>query len=439
MRFSLRSLVHCSAAFTILIAATACSSQHSAPSVPNAQTNSDQVRRPQQILAWPSDILAYAAQISAFPTQIDAFPTQIGADPAQISASPVCLPNLNGYARCHSHQRTDIPTNPNPSLPPAQILGYQPGQLQDAYGVTAAAATAGANQTVAVIVAYDAPSLEADLGAYRAVFALPPCTKANGCLDVFYSSGNRPEFDPSWSVEATLDVEMVSAICPLCNIMVVETSDSDLKDLARSVPFAVANGATEISNSYSVSEKNGMQPYGSYYSQPGVPITASDGDMGYGTNFPSNYATVTAVGGASLIKTNNGWASAVWSGTGSGCSIFVSKPRWQTDLGCANRTANDLAVVADPATGVAAYVSGVGGWGVFGGTSVGAPIVAALYALAGNGSTINDPSHLYANRQWFAPVAARSNGICNPAYLCIGGAGYDGPSGLGSPVGLGAF
>ncbi len=441
MRFSLRPLVYCSVLFVVLVAATACSSlQHvSSPSVPSGQTNAGASHHPLDVAAFPSEILAWAADITAFPNQIDAFGSEIGADPVTTSAAPICPPNSNGNARCFSQYRTDIPRNPNAALPPTQVAGYQPSQLQDAYGLGTASATNGAGQTIAIIIAYDAPSLAADLTAYRTEFGLPPCATATGCLQFVYAAGSQPSSDPGWSAEATLDAEMVSAICPLCKIMVVESPDANIKNLANAVSVAVANGATEVSNSYSVPEQNGMQPYAKYYSYPGVPITAAAGDQGYGVGFPANYATVTAVGGTSIVKTPNGWASAVWSGTGSGCSLFVNKPLFQTDLGCTNRTDNDLAVVADPATGVAAYVSGVGGWGVFGGTSVGAPIVAALYALAGNGATINDPSHLYANPQWFAPVTARANGTCSPSYLCHGGPAYNGPSGLGSPVGLAAF
>jgi subtilase family serine protease len=167
-------------------------------------------------------------------------------------------------------------------------------------------------------------------------------------------------------------------------------------------------------------------------------MTASAGDAGYGPGYPASVPSVTAVGGASLVNNGGTWGEAIWPGTGSGCS-YETKPSWQTDTGCSYRTVNDLAIVADPATGVAGYSLYVGGWTVFGGTSIGAPIVAAMYALAGNGSSINNPSMLYQNPNGFAPVTSRSNGTCYPNYLCTGGPGYDGPSGLGMPVGLSAF
>ena len=249
----------------------------------------------------------------------------------------------------------------------------------------------------------------------------------------------RSPFQAGWGAEEVLDVEMVSAICPNCNIMVVESHDAKLQSLANAVTLAASNGATEISNSYSVPESRDLVRYAANYQVSGVPITAGAGDLGYGVYYPAAFATVTAVGGTSLINTSRGWLEAVWPGTGSGCSQYISKPSWQTDTGCSNRTVNDLAVVGDPATGVSAYVSVVGGWAVFGGTSVGAPIVASMYALAENGRYINDPSILYAQSTTFLPIFPRANGTCNPSYLCHGGTGYTGPAGLGMPTGLTAF
>jgi hypothetical protein len=405
----------------------------------------------------------------AFPIGASAFPLGAGATPVGSDAFATCARTGDPEAaRCHAEYRRSIPPNGNPATPASQILGYHPGDLQSAYGLTGPAVQSGGDQTVALIVAFHNPDLESDLRVYRATFGLAPCTFASGCLRVLNDDrtttappstersrhgtdsaersddGSREPTktaasNPGWAAEEVLDAEMVSAICPNCNIMVVESHDAKLQSLANSVTLAASNGATEISNSYSVPESRDLVRYAANYQVNGIPITAGAGDLGYGVYYPAAFATVTAVGGTSLINTSRGWFEAVWPGTGSGCSEYISKPSWQTDTGCSNRTMNDLAVVADPATGVSAYVSVIGGWAVFGGTSVGAPIVAAMYALAGNGRSINDPSILYAQSASFLPVFPRANGRCTPSYLCHGGTGYTGPAGLGMPTGLTAF
>ena len=170
-----------------------------------------------------------------------------------------------------------------------------------------------------------------------------------------------------------------------------------------------------------------------------IPIVASAGDTGFGVNFPASSRYVVAVGGTSLVKNSDGtFSKSVWSGSGSGCSTLVTKPTYQKDTGCKFRTVNDLAVVADPTTGVAVYSAGA--WGVYGGTSVGSPLVASMFALAGNGKSLNiaNAGYLYSHGTW-TDVTAGSDGSCVTTYYCTGVVGYDGPSGLGSPLGLAGF
>ncbi|MCA1644179.1 MAG: peptidase S8, partial [Chloroflexi bacterium] len=152
----------------------------------------------------------------------------------------------------------------------------------------------------------------------------------------------------------------------------------------------------------------------------------------------------------SLTRASNtrGWSETVWSGAGSGCSAYIPKPIWQLDTGCGRRTVADVAAVADPGTGVAVYDStannGQSGWLVFGGTSVGSPIIASVYALAGNTAAINDGSYSYSHTRSLFDVTSGSNGSCvrgrrGSAYLCTGSAGYDGPTGNGTPNATGGF
>src|SRR5581483_4445408 len=155
---------------------------------------------------------------------------------------------------------------------------------------------------------------------------------------------------------------------------------------------------------------------------------------------------VTAVGGTSLTRdsSSRGWSETVWSGAGSGCSAFESQPGFQSSITrltavCANRAVADVAFDANPNTGVAVYDSygyqGRKGWFVVGGTSVGAPAIAAAYALANNGGTT---SGTYSNTSSLNDVTSGSNGSCGNL-LCNGATGWDGPTGNGTPKGTGAF
>ena len=255
-----------------------------------------------------------------------------------------------------------------------------------------------------------------------------------------------PTKNGGWAQEISLDLDMASAICPNCKILLVEASSSSMANLAAAEDTAARLGATVISNSYGGSEFSGETATDSHYHHPGVPITVSSGDNGFGVEYPAASPYVTAVGGTSLARassTARGFTEKAWSGAGSGCSVYEFKPAFQSDTGCARRTVADVSAVADPSTGVAVYDSlayqGASGWMVFGGTSVSAPLVASVYALAGNGASIGDAGHAYANAASLFDVRSGSNGSCSPAYLCTARAGFDGPTGLGTPNGVGAF
>ena len=171
-------------------------------------------------------------------------------------------------------------------------------------------------------------------------------------------------------------------------------------------------------------------------------LPASTGDSGYGVQSPASFPHVVAVGGTSLSRASNtrGWSESAWSGAGSGCSTRNANPGWQIGTSCGNKANADVSAVADPNTGVAVYDSyryqGRAGWMVFGGTSVAAPVVASVYALAGNAAA---PSYPYAHTGSLTDVTSGSNGNCSVAYLCTSGPGFDGPTGLGTPIGASAF
>jgi subtilase family serine protease len=196
-----------------------------------------------------------------------------------------------------------------------------------------------------------------------------------------------------------------------------------------------------ISNSYGGGETHS---YDSYYNHPGIAVTASTGDSGYGVSSPAAADTVVAVGGTRLVTSTNarGWAESAWSGAGSGCSSSEPKPSWQHDTGCARRMLADVSAVADPNTGLSVYDSvryqGNSGWQQYGGTSLSAPLIAAVYALAHNFGT-SAASYTYAHTSGLFDASGGSNGTCSVSYFCTGVAGYDGPTGLGTPNGISAF
>ena len=158
-----------------------------------------------------------------------------------------------------------------------------------------------------------------------------------------------------------------------------------------------------------------------------------------------------AVGGTQLLLNGDNTynSESVWNGTGSGCSGVISAQSWQTTatnwaaIGCGTkRGINDVSAVADPATGAAVYDTyGQGGWLVVGGTSLSAPLIAGVYALAGNASSFSYPAQsVYLSPGSLHDVTTGSNGSCGGFPLrCNAGVGYDLPTGIGTPNGLGAF
>ena len=352
----------------------------------------------------------------------------------------VCDTPAAGFARCHAKIRTDDNLNPLATSGPA---GYKPADLRNAYGITAA----GTGKTIAIVVAYGYANAETDLATYRAQFGLPPCTTADGCFRKLNQAGQPsplPADNILWSQETALDLDMASAICPTCKLLLIQANSNSIKDLSAAVATAGRSGAHAISNSYGAAEHRLFAPYEQMYNIPGVAVTVSTGDSGYGVSFPASSPHVVAVGGTRLTEeasNSRGWSETVWSGTGSGCSTVFAKPSWQTDRGCGKRTVGDVAAVADPNTGVSVYAPGsTGGSGlyVYGGTSASAPIIAAAYAI--NGGPVNYAADVYSQATALNDVTDGSNGDCKKGgYLCTAGPGHDGPTGNGSPNTVTAF
>jgi subtilase family serine protease len=322
-------------------------------------------------------------------------------------------------ANCTIAINVTIPPVGDATTPSNLIPGLHPADLQNRYALP----SANAGGTVAIVDAYDDPAAEADLAVYRSAFGLSACASGNGCLrkvNQHGAAGAYPAFNAAWAEEISLDLDMVSAACPNCKILLVEANSPSFDDLGAAEDTAAALGAKAISNSYYGAEWSGETAYDAHYDHPGVAITVSAGDD-VSPFYPAASPQVTAVGGTSLSGSSGSWTETAWPHGGQGCSLFESKPNWQGNTGCHMRAAVDVAAVADPQTGVAMFDSGAGGWLVAGGTSVGAPLVAAAYALSGNPQ---GPAYSYAHRS---------------AFLDIAPSGYDLATGLGSPNGVSGF
>ncbi|HEV7206686.1 MAG TPA: hypothetical protein VGN18_18920 [Jatrophihabitans sp.] len=366
--------------------------------------------------------------------------TSAGAAPAQASgrhSARTCAAAPAGYAACDARVVVDNSGKPVANATPS---GYGPADIQSAYKL--AGLTTGS--AVAIVDAYNDPTAAADLAVYRSQYGLPACTVAGGCLRITNQSGgsNLPQTNAGWATEISLDLDMVSAACPSCKILLVEAGSASFANLGAGVNYAATqSGVKAISNSYGGSDT----AQSSAYNHPGIAVTASTGDSGYGIQSPASYDAVVAVGGTSLTRASNsrGWSESAWSGAGSGCSTLNAKPSWQTGVTqCSGKAAADVSAVADPNTGVAVYDStsyqGRKGWQVYGGTSASSPIVAGVYALSGN--TSGYPASIaWGNPSGLNDVSSGSNGTCSPAVWCTSGAGWDGPTGLGTPNGTSSF
>jgi hypothetical protein len=410
-------------------------------------------------------VLALSGAAAAAAAQPAASPGSAGTN----GVRPVCAIPSQGFVQCHAIQLDNpaawqgqqMAANKGPAPSSATPSGFGPSDLQSAYALTAASLSGGSTKTVAIVDAYGDPSAETDLASYRWFFGLSSCTTGNGCFHKVDELGgsNYPLGNTGWGQETSLDVDMVSAICPSCNILLVEAASNSYADLGTAVNYAASKNVSAISNSYGGGDSSSDKTYDSYYNHPGIAVTASSGDNGYGVEYPAASPYVTAVGGTHLTYSSGNWSETVWSGAGSGCSIYEHAPNWQpkTSL-CSNRTVADVAADADPYTGVAVYDTegGSPGWMVFGGTSVAAPIIASVYALAG-GTT---PSALYGSTS-LNQVKTGSNGgnsrhhscttyLCNAAdsltpvnttsWQPLSGTGwYNGPTGNGTPLGTKSF
>jgi Subtilase family len=440
-------------ALLALLGVAACSSHGGSSMLPTAATGTMQYQDPAQALETPAD--GYYPLLSAD------------------SAVPACRPSVaRGHARCFAWRRTDLV--PDESAGPNAVpkgAGYSAADIASAYNLNV---TKGAGQTIATVDAFGYTQAESDLAYYRKANGLPPCTTANGCLHIVNQYGATsplpaPNTDPSqdWRSEQALDLDALSAACPKCHIVLVQTQDSDLNSLGAGVVTAAQTmHANVISNSYGIGEDGGLTQS---YNQPGHVIVASAGDnggglaLGGGPLSPCTFATVVCAGGTHLARGGapRGWHESVWNellvnlcggpcgATGSGCSNIVPKPVWQLDTGCHMRSAVDVS--ADAATGTPFAVYSVlfktsapyTAWAPWGGTSLSSPLIAGMFGLAGNAASRHGAEEIWHNHKHLNDVIKGTNvvdsvsGPCASAaaYICVAGTGFDGPTGWGTPNG----
>ena len=410
-------------------------------------------------LKWIAGIIVLLVALTAWPGVASAAPLSKNPIPSKaLSIAPfsktppsdkpfyACLPPTTTRASCDA---VNLPApaaralgaGALPALEGSGVSGgLSPSDLRAAYNISS---EAGKGQTIAIVDAFDDPNAESDLGVYRTQYGLPACTTVNGCFKKVNQAGeaaNYPKPNAGWSTEISLDLDMASAACPQCNIVLVEATDNLNTNLDAAQSTAVALGATVISNSWGNLESAAETERDKNFNHPGIPTFFSSGDGGYGVGYPAASRYVTAVGGTALRKDtgSRGWREEVWSNAGSGCSAYEPKPAWQHDTQCPRRMTADVSAVGAPETGLSVYDSfEAKGWLIVGGTSASTPIVAGITALQSKTFREKGAEAFYESRGPLIDVTTGLNGECTPPaeneFFCTGQLGYDGPTGNGTP------
>jgi hypothetical protein len=332
---------------------------------------------------------------------------------------------------------------------------WSAADLQGLYDITDLTAATSTSPTVAVVEAYGYPDVAADLATYRSAMGLPACTEATGCLRVVNQDGTTsplpatPSPKDDWTGETALDLDVVSAVCPSCRLLVVEADDDTSDGL-----FVADRTAASMTHWVSDSWGNpGSKSYDTamdvtYLDNPDTILTVASGDDGYTSkpDYPSTSPYAVAVGG---VAQEQGGTPTAWSGTGSSCADFVATPTVQQDLAtdCSGRAAVDVSALAYSSRGIRVYdsMNGNDGWVDMYGTSASAPMVAAMYAAAGNFTDAWAPyTTADETPSLWTDVTSGSNstrGVCSASVtlLCTAGVGWDGPTGVGMPTSPAAF
>ena len=365
------------------------------------------------------------------------------------------------------------PTTPVSFQPEVTPSGMKPSDIVAAYDIPSGSAAHG--KIVAIL---DSPDSNAygDLSTYRSTFGLPALPRCNGmptgttpCFAQVAEDGSASSGQDSGANadgETGLDMDMISAACPDCSILLVEITQLGDTDFLAGVKTAASLGAVATSISIGGPESNdpnqrcgggGSDPTG--YTTPGHLVLAASGDFGYleentqckSPSYPSSAPDVLAVGGTTL--TGGSYSETAWNdgqggqdATTSGCSTEFPMPAWQSSLlsgtGCSNRATADISAAAafNNASGqpvaIASYSSGQ--WQPVEGTSASSPLVAAILTRLGLTDQVSASfGFLYQNIAAFHDVTTGADGSGSTCTnkLCKSGAGWDGPTGVGTPNG----
>jgi len=330
-----------------------------------------------------------------------------------------------------------------------------PASIRSAYDLP----SSGGAGAIAIVDAYHDPTALADFNTFAGTYGLPQessktsTSSTNKTFQVVFATGRQPQsggsYIASWNLEEALDIEWAHAIAPSAKIYLVEAASASTSDLLRAVQVAGGlAGVREVSMSWGSSETRYEEMYDSYFTRPGVTYFASGGDAADELEWPSASPNVVSVGGTTLNRSSNGAVESevVWDHTGCGISLYEMRPTFQnviaSDIGN-HRAANDVAFDADPNTGVLVYDStplyGEAGWWTVGGTSVGSPSWAGVVNLASVENRVAASSQAENNRLYenlgdgetFRDVTSGQDGSVD------GSTGWDQPTGLGTPLGLG--
>lgn len=354
-----------------------------------------------------------------------------GAANGHANAAAVCPAAEVGASHCHALVVTDAHGNPAAQSSP---YGLSPSQIKTAYSFPTSL-SAGMGQTIAIVDAYNDPTVASDLQTFSGQYGIP----CNGCLRVVNQNGGSklPRTNSGWALEISLDVQWAHALAPGAHILLVEASSNSNANLYAAEDYATANAAY-VSNSWGGSESSGETSTDSHFNRPGVSIFVSAGDNGLPAEYPSSSPYVISVGGTTLNFNSNGtFASETgWSSGGGGCSAYETANPAQSafagyaQVNCGGKRATpDVSLDADPNSGVSVYdttsYQGQSGWFKVGGTSASSPMWAAR--SADSGAVVN-ASYVYGSSITYRDITSGNNGAS-----CL--VGFDLCSGRGSRVG----
>jgi hypothetical protein len=333
-------------------------------------------------------------------------------------------------------------------------VGLPPRAITTAYGFPT---TGGTGQTIAIIDAYDDPTVAANLTAFSSQYSLPACTATNGCFTKVSQTGGThyPSFTSGWSLEISLDVEWAHALAPKAHVLLVEASSSSYTNLFAAITYGEEH-AQYVSMSWGGTEYRGETSFDSdFAAAPNVSFFASSGDTAKAVEYPAASPDVISVGGTTLTLTKSTYTwkgESAWSTAGGGCSAYEKPTAAQKafptyDQSGANcngtRAIPDVALDGNPNSGVSVYdtkalSTGQVGWLQVGGTSASTVLWAARSAVAGVHVT---STYVYGTNIPFYDVTSGTNGqTCEKGYdLCTGLGSWNQTSGsLNAALGFGS-